>query len=90
MIIDESMWTDLYDSGYTADYYWKVAQDPAIASMKYHYNWHNSDYIITTPEILTDVQNNHMTLGEDVLVHSTLITCFDIGGRRIEIRKVNK
>lgn len=91
MIIDESMWTDLYDSGYRfADYYWKVEEDPAIRDKVYQNNWRNFDYIVTTPELLTDAQSNHMTLVDDVMTHSTRIAYFDTGGWRIEILKVNK
>jgi 4-amino-4-deoxy-L-arabinose transferase-like glycosyltransferase len=89
MIIDESMWTDLYDGGYKfADYYWKVQADPAIRDRVYHNNWQNFDYIVTTPELLTDARENNMTLVEEVLTHSTRIAYFDTGGWRVEIRKV--
>jgi hypothetical protein len=91
MIIDESMWADLYDHGYRfADYYWKVQADPAIRDKVYHNNWRNFDYIITTPELLTDAQNNNMTFVEEVMAHSTRIAYFDTGGWLLEIRKVNK
>ncbi len=49
MIIDESMWTDLYDHGYTsAHYYWKVQDDPAIRDKVFHDNWRTVDYVVTT------------------------------------------
>lgn len=91
MIIDESMWTDLYDSGYRfADYYWKVATDPAIGSQKYHNDWRNFDYVVTTTQMLIDLKRERWPLVEAALAHSTLIASFDTGGWRIEIRKVTK
>jgi hypothetical protein len=91
MIIDESMWTDLYDNGYRfADYYWKVQEDPAIRDKIYHNNWRNFDYVVTTTQMLTDMKNQNMVLVEAALAHSTLLAHFDTGGWPIEIRKVNK
>ena len=91
MIIDESMWTDLYDSGYTfAHYYWHVEDDPAIRDNVFHNNWRNVDYIVTTPQMLTDMQSEHMILVETAMYHSTLIAYFDTGWWRVEIREVNK
>jgi hypothetical protein len=91
LIIDEYMWTDLYDSGFTsAHYYWKVEEDPAIRGKIFHDDWRNVDYVITTPQLLGDAQNNNMTLVEDALEHSTLLIHFDSGGWPIDIRKVNK
>jgi 4-amino-4-deoxy-L-arabinose transferase-like glycosyltransferase len=91
MIIDESMWTDLYDSGYTsAHYYWKVQDDPAVRDKVFHNDWRNVDYVVTTIQMLTDAQQGQMTLVEEAIVHSTPIAHFDTGGWPVEIRKVNK
>ena len=91
IIIDESMWTDLYDAGYRfADYYSKVQDDPAIRDTIYHDNWQSFDYVVTTPELLSDMREQNLTLVESVVGHSTLVTFFDTGGWRIEVRQVNK
>lgn len=91
MIIDEYMWSDLYDAGYHyAHYYWKVQTDPAIRDTLFHDNWRNFDYVVTTSQMLVDMQTQNMTLVKAVIDHSTLITHFDTGGWRLEIRKVNK
>ncbi len=91
MIIDESMWTDLYDHGYTsAHYYWKVQDDPAIRDKVFHDNWRTVDFVVTTIQMLTDAQSQNMTLVEETIAHSTPIARFDTGGWPVEIRKVNK
>lgn len=91
IIIDESMWTDLYDAGYRfADYYSKVQDDPAIRDTVYHDDWRQFDYVVTTPELLSDMQYLDMTLVKTVVDHSTLVTFFDTGSWRIEVRKVSK
>lgn len=91
MIIDESMWTDLYDHGYTsAHYYWKVQGDPAIRDKVFHDNWRTVDYVVITIQMLTDAQSQNMTLVEEAMAHSTPIARFDTGGWPVEIRKVNK
>lgn len=90
IIIDESMWTDLYDSGYRfADYYWKVQEDPAIRDKVYHNNWRNFDYVVTTIQMLTDMRNQNMVLVVATIDHSTLIASFDTGGWPVQILKVN-
>lgn len=93
IIIDQYMWLDLHD-GYPnyyafAHYYWKVQEDPAIRDTVFHNDWHNIDYVITTPQMLTDAQQNHMTLVEEAIVHSTVIAHFDTGGWSVDIRRVN-
>jgi hypothetical protein len=67
-----------------------VAQDPAIGGEKYHNNWRNFDYVVTTIQMLTDVKANQMTLVEETIEHSTAIAHFDSGGWPIEVLKVNK
>ena len=91
IIIDMYMWPDLYDSGYTrAHYYWKVEADPAIRDNVFHNDWRTADYIVTTDQMLNDIQVQHMELLQEVLAHSTLIAHFDTGGWPIDIRRVNK
>lgn len=90
MIIDESMWTDLYDHGYTsAHYYWKVQEDPAIRDKVFHDNWRTVDYVVTTTQMLTDAQRQNMTLVEEAIAHSTPVARFDTGGWPVEIREVD-
>jgi hypothetical protein len=94
IVIDQYMWTDLHDQYQNNDmfahYYWKVEQDPAIRDKVFHNDWHNIDYVVTTIQMLTDVQESHMTLVGAAIDHSTIIAHFESGGWPIEVRKVNK
>jgi uncharacterized protein DUF4388/dolichyl-phosphate-mannose-protein mannosyltransferase len=91
IIIDESMWTDLYNQGYTsAHYYWKVQDDPAIRDKVFHDKWQTVDYVVTTPQMFTDAQHQNMTLVEEAIAHSIPIARFDTGGWLVEIREVDK
>lgn len=91
IIIDMYMWPDLYDHGYTnAHYYWKAQADPAIRDNVLRNNWRNIDYIVTTDQMLSDVQVQHMKLLQDTLANSTLLVRFDSGSWPIEVRQVDK
>jgi hypothetical protein len=94
MIIDQYMWPDLHDipnrtAGYQhAEYYWKVEQDPEIRDGVFGNDWHTVDYIVTTPQVLSDMQREKMTLVADALAHSTPVARFDTGGWTVEVRQV--
>jgi hypothetical protein len=91
IVVDEYMWTDLYDKGYKfVHYYWKVEQDPAIRDGVFHNNWRNIDYVITTDQLVHDVQAQQVSLVGTALAHSTLLVHLDTDGWPVEIRKVNK
>lgn len=91
LVIDESMGPDLYDDGYKlAHYYWRIAEDPAIGLEVFHDDWHNFDYIITTPQMMDDVRQNNMKLIQDGVAHSTVVAHFIDNSYMVEIRQVNK
>ena len=90
IIIDESMWTDLYDHGFTAvHYYWKVQDDPAIRDRVFHDDWRTVNYVVTTIQMLTDARSQNMTLVEEAIDHSTEIAHFDTGGWPVVVREVH-
>jgi len=91
LVIDESMGPDLYDDGYKlSHYYWRIAEDPAIGQEVFHNDWHNFDYIITTPQMMDDVKQNNMKLIQDGVAHSSVIAHFIDNSYMVEIRQVNK
>jgi hypothetical protein len=90
IIIDMYMWPDLYSKGYTyAHYYSKLENDLAIRDGVFHDNWRNVDYIVTTPQMLLDMQSSHMELVKSLVENSTSVVAFDTGQWRIDIRKVH-
>ena len=91
IVIDMYMWPELYTKGYKyAHYYWKVDEDPAIRDGVFHDNWRNIDYIITTPEMIQDVNNNNMQILNTPIHHSIMVAKFNSGGWSIDILKVDK
>ena len=91
IIIDMYMWPDLYTAGYhNVHYYWKLETDPAIQMGIFHNDWRNVDYIVTTPQMLLDMQNAHMTLVLDLIQNSVTVAAFDTGKWPVDIRKVHK
>ena len=91
IIIDMFMWPDLYAAGYyNAHYYWKFELDPAIRAGVFHDNWHNVDYLITSPQMLVDMSNANFTDILSMIQNSSTIAAFDTGHWRIDIRKIHK
>ena len=91
IVIDQSMWPDLHDSGHKyVHYYWKVETDPAIRNAIFHNNWRNIDYVITSPQMTIDAKESDMRLVQSIIDHSTIVVSFDTGGWPMRVRKVNK
>lgn len=84
---------DLHDTSSNAypfaHYYWKVETDPDIRNKIFQNDWHNIDYVITTINMLVDVQEKQMTLVGAAIDHSVVIAHFDSGGWPTEVRKVS-
>lgn len=91
IVTDMYMWPDLYSDGYKyVHYYWKLEADPAIQDGVFHNNWRNVDYLITTPQMLLDMQDENMTLVKALIENSSTVAAFDTGHWRIDIRKIHK
>lgn len=96
IIIDNYMWTDLHDpadgsKGFRyAHWHWKVDLDPAIRDRVFHGDWRNVDYVVTTPQLLTDMRTGNLQIVTAAVQHSTLVAHFDTGGWPIDVRVVNK
>ena len=96
IIIDDYMWIDLHDpangaKGFPyAEWHWKVDLDPAIQKGVFHDNWRTADYVVTTPQMLSDMHVGDLKLVTAAVQHSTVIAHFDTGGWPIDVRRVNK
>jgi hypothetical protein len=95
MIVDMYMWLDLHhpDAGAAprfpnAHYYWKAADDPAIATGTFSNDWRKVDYVITTPPLLTDTRSYQFPLVANAIDHSRSVARFDTG-YPVDIRKVD-
>jgi 4-amino-4-deoxy-L-arabinose transferase-like glycosyltransferase len=95
MVIDMYMWQDLrypapgVPAFRYAEYYWKAAEDPAIAKGIFSGNWRKVNYVITTPQLLLDTKNSGFPLIIDALDHSVSVAQFNNGGWPVDIRRVD-
>jgi hypothetical protein len=99
MVIDSDMWTELHDpaSGQAsynlAHSYWQIEQDPAIRNTLFHNDWHNIDYVIATPAMVSDIDRDQFAMVKNAMQHSTLIVSFSVTNKpeeHINIYQVNK
>lgn len=97
ILIDNSMWTDLHDTGKSisfpfARYYWQGYWQGSFNPKDniFHSDWHQVDYVITTKQMILDAENEKMKFILDAIAHSRTIAHFDTGGWPVDIRKVTK
>ncbi|MFL5828330.1 MAG: ArnT family glycosyltransferase, partial [Solirubrobacteraceae bacterium] len=94
LVIDNYMWTDLHapPAGAqrfpNAHYYWKVGNDPGIRRGVFKDNWRNVDYVITTPQLISDTELQGFPVVTEATEHSKLMRSFNSGGWEIDIRQV--
>jgi 4-amino-4-deoxy-L-arabinose transferase-like glycosyltransferase len=73
------------------DYYWKIDTDPNIKYNFYNNSYKTVDYIIVTPQMNVDVNNNDsLSITREALHNSTVIERFERAGWYVEIRTVKK
>jgi endoglucanase len=65
-----------------------VARDPEIREGIFHDDWRNIDYLLVSPQMLTDTREGDLDIIADALEHATTIATFDTGGWPIEVRRV--
>jgi 4-amino-4-deoxy-L-arabinose transferase-like glycosyltransferase len=94
MLIDMSMWMDLHvpSSGRprfaNAHYYWRVGQDPQLRRVAFRDSWRTADYVIATPQLISDTKLQRFPIVAEALQNSTTIKRFD-SGWPIEVRRVD-
>ena len=95
LVIDNYMWNDLHAPGPggrafpDAHYYWKVGDDPQVRRTAFKDNWRDVDYVITTPQLVSDTEQQHFPVVTPALEHSVLVKTFDTGGWNIQVRHVD-
>ena len=94
IIIDNYMWNELHvpPSGAPAfkdaQYYWEVGEDPKVQRRDFAGNWHNVDYVVSTPQMIADTVRQYLPIVTPALEHSRPIAQFDTGGWGVEVRRV--
>jgi hypothetical protein len=93
MVIDEYMWSDLHEPplGYPryrdAQYYWNAGEDPQVQHQGFHDDWRYVEYVVATPQLLSDTATNGFPIVAPALEHSLPVARFD-SGWDVEIRRV--
>jgi hypothetical protein len=70
-------------------HYWKVDTDPAVKFNLLEDNYCNIDYLVTTPQVLSDMEAYSMQLLQRAYDNSDLLRSYENNGWPIEIRQVD-
>jgi 4-amino-4-deoxy-L-arabinose transferase-like glycosyltransferase len=95
LVIDDYMWNDLHtpSSGAPAfpdaQYYWTVGEDPKLRRQAFGDDWRKVDYVVSTPQLVTDTRQQDFPVVAPALEHSVPIATFDTGGWEVQVRRVD-
>lgn len=79
IISRDDMWTDLRSDGLDGPAFplvfthWKVASDPAVRDAVFKKDWHNVDYLLTSPDIEKDFVASNNIVALDALKNAYLV-----------------
>jgi hypothetical protein len=96
VIVDPSLWTDLREPGdgaaafELAHPYWKAELDREIRDGLFRGGWQSVDYLMSTPQMVSDARAAQLGLVSRALERSTTVARFDAGGWPVEVRRVDK
>jgi hypothetical protein len=94
MVIDDYMWNELRapqagDPRFTdAQYYWEVGEDPQVQRRDFADSWRTVNYVVTTPQMLSDASHQRFAIVTPALEHSRPVAAFDTGAWPVEVRRV--
>jgi 4-amino-4-deoxy-L-arabinose transferase-like glycosyltransferase len=90
MVIDQYMWSSLHTQEPRfpdAQYYWKVGEDPEVQREGFGDDWRKVDYVVTTPQLVSDTRAQGFPIVLPALEHSVLVAAFNTGWP-VEVRRV--
>jgi hypothetical protein len=90
MVIDEYMWSSLHTQEpkfIDAQYYWKVGEDPQVQRQGFADDWRKVDYVVTTPQLVSDTRAQGFPIVLPALEHSAVVAAFNTGWP-VEVRRV--
>lgn len=90
IVIDNYAFVELRETHPNAHHYWRVDTDPAIKFNVLDDNQCNIDYLITTPQVMADIDIYNMDLMDRTLRNSQVIRSYENNGWPVEIRQVSK
>lgn len=90
VVTDNYAFVELRQSMPNAHHYWKVDTDPDVTFSVLEGNWCNIDYMITTPQVLADIDTYGLALMREAFNNSELLVTYANNGWPVEIRQVSK
>jgi 4-amino-4-deoxy-L-arabinose transferase-like glycosyltransferase len=90
VVTDNYAFVDLRRSIPDTHYYWVVAADPQVREEILEGEWCNIDYMLTTPQMLEDMERGRLLLLLTAHRNSVSMQMYENNGWPIEIRQVHK
>ncbi len=91
IITDAYAFVALRENGYpNAHHYWKVDTDPDVKFTLLRDDHCEIDYIITTPQVIGDIDLYQLDLVRRALVNSRVLQTYENNGWTVEIRQVTR
>ena len=94
IVIDQYMWNELHEPPRgaprfaDAQYYWKAGEDPQVRRQGFHDDWRQVEYVVATPQLVSDTAKTGFPVVAPALEHSRLIVSFN-SGWRVDVRRVD-
>ena len=88
LIVDDSMWVDLVEAGWSREnvvWYYKLDTDPAVAAQSPN-GWRDSDFIITTDSMRTFPDQFPQVSA--AIQNSVPVATFGDGAQQVEVREI--
>jgi 4-amino-4-deoxy-L-arabinose transferase-like glycosyltransferase len=89
VVTDNYAFSELRETFPNAHYYWKVDTDPAIKFNYLDNDWCQIGYILSTPQVLADINLYHLDLLKTAYDNSELLVTYPNNGWPVEIRRVS-
>lgn len=90
VVTDNYAFVELRETMPNAHHYWKVDTDPDVTFSVLDGDWCSIDFIITTPQVIADIDTFSLTLMREAFNNSELLVSYANNGWPVEIRQVRK
>jgi len=90
IITDSYAFTHLRETHPNTHNYWRIDTDPAVKFTILRDDQCNIDYLITTPQVFSDMQTFNLDLMRRSIENSRILKTYDNNGWPVEIRQVDR
>lgn len=90
LVTDNFAFVDLRDTMPNVHYYWVADVDPAVRVDILENNWCNIDYLLTTAQMLNDIDRNGLRLVSTANRNSVIVQEYENNGWPLYIREIRK